>query len=190
MEAQALTWPRAGNEAPPPPSRSIEEIEQEARERGYADGLAAGEAAGRERLEIELHNALEPVRALHTELQAHRLILEGEECDLLASLIVSAFETLLAIQLRLDGQALAGVLTEAIEHLPHQEGLEIHAHPEVVKSLSGHFADVQLIADEALAPAALDVRSASGRWRADAVQEFGRLVEEAFARVEHAPSDR
>ncbi len=190
MEAQALTWPRAGNDVPPPPERSLEEIEQEARDRGYADGLTAGEAAAQARAEEALERALAPVRSLHEALRSHQLTIQAEESEVLANLIVTAFKTLLAIQLRTDDKILAGVLMEAMEHLPHQDGLEIHAHPDLIEGLAAHFTDAQFVANEAMAPPALDVRAAGGRWRSDAVREFSRLVEDAFLRVEDAPSDR
>ncbi len=190
MEAQTLTWPRVATEPPPPPECSLEELEAQARERGYAAGLAAGEAAGRQNMEEELKQALLPVRALHDGLQRHRLTLEEEECEVLARLIIAAFETLLTVELRLDGGQLAGVLGEAIAQLPHADGLEIHAHPQVMKELSRHFPEARFVADEASPPAVLDVRASGGRWRADAVSEFSRLVETTFLRVEDASGDR
>lgn len=110
-----------------PTAERIQEIERQAREDGYKQGLEEGRKAGRDGLVRE-------VRALNSVLLSLAPMVEQLDAELengLVTLAVTVARQLVRRELRTDPGQIVAVVREALTVLPSSERrIRLHLHPE------------------------------------------------------------
>ena len=110
----------------PQVSERLALLEQEAYEKGFAQGQKDGETIGRKKYEI-LHQRLEEVlKNLEKEIAEHVLSLEPQ----LFSLIKLMVEKLVLKEISTGPEVIRAVLREALGHVVEQARVKIRLHPD------------------------------------------------------------
>ena len=110
----------------PEVSEKLALLEQEAYEKGFAQGQKDGETIGRKKYEI-LHQRLEKViKGLEKEIAEHVLSLEPQ----LFSLIKLMVEKLVLKEVSTHPEVIRAVLREALGHVVEQARVKIRLHPD------------------------------------------------------------
>ena len=160
------TVSKAANTPPQPTVRELAALEQQAREEGYAAGLAEGQAAAQQQLRQRMAQldalydaAARPLQTLDEQT--------GQELALLATIIA---RRVIARELQLSPDLIVQSVRQAASALPAAtRELRVHVHPDDLALLhelgtaENHW---QLLADPALARG--DCRLESERSRLDA----------------------
>jgi flagellar assembly protein FliH len=145
------TTPKAANTSPQPTVHELAALEQQAREEGYAAGLAEGRAAA----QVQLRQRMAQLDALYEAAARPLQILDeqtGQELVRLATIVASR---VIAGELRQAPGLIAKAVRQAASALPAAtRELRVHVHPDDLALLQGLGAvesHWQLLADPTLA---------------------------------------
>jgi len=129
--------------------------------RAHAEGLRAGEQAGRQQAHAELKPLVDRLgQSLH-ELDQFRPRLRQEAEAGLVKLALQIAKRILHRELTVDPGAMEGLIRIAFEKLRQREITRVRVHPSLENDLRAYFAahatsrQLQLVADPALAPGAI-----------------------------------
>lgn len=118
---------QAGQAHALPTAERIEEIESQAREEGFRQGLEEGRVAGREAVAEEAANLRRVLDSLGPQVGGLDARLEEE----LVTLAVTVARQLVRRELRTDPGQIVAVVREALAVLPSSDRrLRVHLHPE------------------------------------------------------------
>ena len=157
---------RAADASPQPTVRELAALEQQAREEGYAAGLAEG----REAAQLQLRQRMAQLDALYEAAARPLLALDEQAGQELARLATVVAGRVIVRELQLSPDLVARAVREAAGALPAgTRELRVHVHPEdlaLLRELGAAESHWQLLADPALARG--DCRLESERSRLDA----------------------
>ncbi len=131
-------------------------LEQEAYEKGFAQGQKDGMELGRQQYESMAAKLKELLRSLEAEIERHVLNLEKP----LLSLVKMMAEKVIHREISLGPEVLKDCLQEALQYVVEQSRVRLHLHPEdieymedIVQELAKEFSrlkDFELVPDESL----------------------------------------
>ncbi len=131
-------------------------LEQEAYEKGFAQGQKDGMELGRQQYESMAAKLRELLRSLEAEIERHVLNLEKP----LLSLVKMMAEKVIHREISLGPEVLKNCLQEALQYVVEQSRVRLHLHPEdieymdeIVQELAKEFSrlkDFELVPDESL----------------------------------------
>lgn len=152
--------------APQPTVHELEALEQQARDEGYAAGLAEGRATAQQQLRQRMAELDALCAAAATPLQ----LLDDQAAEELAQLAVVVARRVIVHELSIAPERIAGIVRQAAAALPlATRELRVHLHPQdlaLLQELGMAERHWQLLADPALARG--DCRLESERSRLDA----------------------
>lgn len=132
-------------------------LEQEAYEKGFAQGQKDGMELGRQQYESMAARLKELVKSLEGEIERHVLALEGP----IFSLVKTMAEKVIQKEISMGPEVLKGCIREALTHVVEQSRVRLHLNPEdidymeeVLQELSVEFSrikDFELIPDDNIA---------------------------------------
>jgi len=161
-----LTASKAANMPPQPTVRELAELEQQAREEGYAAGHAEGLAA----VQQQLQQRMAELDALYDAAARPLQVLDEQTGQELARLAMVVAQRVIAHELQLSPELVIRAVRQAATALPAAtRELRVHLHPADLSLLresgavEGHW---QLLADPSLSRG--DCRLESERSRLDA----------------------
>ncbi len=156
----------AANAAAQPTVHELEALEQQAREEGYAAGLAEGRAAAQQ----QLGQRMAGLDALYHAATRPLLLLDDQAAEELAQLAVVVARRVIMHELSVAPERIAGIVRQAAAALPlATRELRVHLHPQdlaLLQELGTAERHWQLLADPALARG--DCRLESEHSRLDA----------------------
>lgn len=168
--------PATSAEAEPvPPDRAeIERICAEARQEGYEDGYAAGQAAARQEA-VRLARAADGMEQALAEL-------DQQVADELLALAIEIARQVVRSEIAARPDTIIGVVHEALAQLPHQHAT-IYLHPEdasLVRSYAGDqltHAGHRILDDAKLKPGDCLLESGSSQIDASLPTRWRRVIE-------------
>ncbi len=132
-------------------------LEQEAYEKGFAQGQKDGMELGRQQYESMAARLKDLVQSLEGEIERHVLALEGPVFELVKVIA----EKVIQREISLGPEVLTTCIREALTHVVEQSRVRLHLNPEdieymdeVLQELSGEFSkvkDFELVPDENVA---------------------------------------
>ncbi|TAL91012.1 MAG: flagellar assembly protein FliH [Rhodanobacter sp.] len=156
----------AAEAAPPPSVHELEALAQQARDEGYAAGLAEGRAAAQQ----QLRQRLAELDALYNAAAQPLQLLDDQVAGELAQLATVVARRVIMHELKLAPDLIAGIVRQAAAALPlATRELRVYLHPQdlaLLQELGTAERHWQLLADPALARG--DCRLESARSRLDA----------------------
>jgi flagellar assembly protein FliH len=160
------TASKAANTPPQPTVRELAELEQQAREEGYAAGRAEGLAAAQQ----QLQQRMAELDALYDAAARPLLALDEQTGQALARLATIVAGRVITRELHLSPELIARAVREAAAALPAAtRELRVHVHPAdlaLLHELGAAESHWQLLADPSLARG--DCQLESERSRLDA----------------------
>ena len=158
--------PTAANAAPQPTVRELEALEQQARDEGFAAGLAESRATAQQQLGQRLAELDALCNAAARPLQ----LLDDQAAAALAQLATVVARRVIMHELKVAPELIVGIVRQAAEALPMAtRELRVHLHPDdlaLMQELGAAERHWQLLADSTLARG--DCRLESERSRLDA----------------------
>ena len=152
-----------------PTLRELEAIELQAREEGYANGLAEGRADA----QLQLQSRVAQLDALYAAAVHPLNLLDEQTEEALALLAITVARQVIGRELALDPALIVQTVRQAVALLPvAQRELQVHLHPDdllLLRELGAAESHWQLLADPALGRG--DCRLESGRSQLDARME-------------------
>ncbi len=112
--------------AHPEVSEKLAHLEQEAYEKGFAQGQKDGETLGRKKYETLANRLEELIRGLEKSLAEHVLSLEPQVYALVKLMV----EKLILKEVSTSPEVIKAVLREALTHVVEQARVKIHLHPD------------------------------------------------------------
>ena len=156
----------AANAAPQPTVHELEALEQQARDEGYAAGLAESRATAQQQLGQRMAELDALCNAAARPLQ----LLDDQAAGELAQLATVVARRVIMHELRVSPELIVGIVRQAAEALPMAtRELRVHLHPDdlaLMQELGAAERHWQLLADSTLARG--DCRLESERSRLDA----------------------
>jgi flagellar assembly protein FliH len=156
----------AANAAPQPTVRELEALQQQAREEGYAAGLAESRVTAQQQLGQRVAELDALCNAAARPLQ----LLDDQAAGELAQLAAVVARRVIMHELKVAPELIVGIVRQAADALPMAtRELRVHLHPEdlaLMQELGAAERHWQLLSDPALARG--DCRLESERSRLDA----------------------
>ncbi len=125
--------------AHPEISAKLALLEQEAYEKGFAQGQKDGELIGRKKYETLANRLAEILKNLEKDLSEHVLALEPQ----LLTLVKLMVEKLVLKEVNTDAQPIKASLREALKHVVEQTQIKIHLHPDDTEFLEEILAELR-----------------------------------------------
>ncbi len=125
--------------AHPEISAKLALLEQEAYEKGFAQGQKDGELIGRKKYETLANRLAEILKNLEKDLSEHILALEPQ----LLALVKLMVEKLVLKEVDTDAQPIKASLREALKHVVEQTQVKIHLHPDDTEFLDEILAELR-----------------------------------------------
>jgi len=181
---------KAANTSPQPTVHELAALEQQARDEGYAAGLAEGRTAAQQ----QLRQRMAQLDALYEAAARPLQVLDdqtGQELTRLATIVASR---VIASELQLAPALIAKAVRQAAGALPAAtRELRVHLHPDdlaLLQELGAAESHWQLIADPALARGDCQLESARSRLDARVETRLAAIVDAVLGDdAEHAGAD-
>jgi flagellar assembly protein FliH len=171
------TTSKAANTASQPTVHELAALEQQAREEGYAAGLAEGRAAA----QLQLLQRMAQLDALYEAAARPLQVLDeqtGQELTRLATIVASR---VIVSELRLAPELIARAVRQAASALPAAtRELRVHVHPDdlaLLQELGAAESHWQLLADPALARGDCQLESARSRLDARVETRLAAIID-------------
>ena len=169
-------------ELPPQSDKDRERIEQEAIERGFAEGKNVGKAQA----EAEVQPVLERLTRCLAEISSLRPRVRRHAEQDLVKLSIAIARRILHRELTLDPESLEGLIKVALDKLESRELCRVRVHPDqeaAIHALLVRFSNshkVELIADKSLHPGDVLLETAHGTIDASVDAQLNE-IERGFA---------
>ena len=196
-QAQAISWPRVGEAAPPTPSRppgnlytdpgagpgySTAAPEERSAAEAYQRGVKDGEAAASE----QVRGKVEQLARSIEQLALHRAKIQREAEPELVKLSLAIARRILRRELSVDPESLLGLLKAGLEKIESSETHRVRVHPEhakvLAKLLAGAARPVDIVADPGLAVGAVIFETSRGSLDAGLETQL-KEIERGFADI-------
>lgn len=171
------TTSKGANTSPQPTVHELAALEQQARDEGYAAGLAEGRAAAQQ----QLRQRMAQLDALYEAAARPLQVLDdqtGQELTRLATIVASR---VIVNELRLAPELIAKAVRQAASALPAAtRELRVHVHPDdlaLLQELGAAESHWQLLADPALARGDCQLESARSRLDARVETRLAAIVD-------------
>lgn len=178
----------AANAAPQPTVHELEALQQQARDEGYAAGLAEGRAAAKE----QLHQRMAELDALYEAAARPLQLLDDQAADELAQLAGVVARRVIMHELKVSPELIAGVVRQASDALPAAtRELRVHLHPldlALLQELGAAERHWQLLGDPGLARGDCRLESQRSRLDARVVTRMAAVID-AMLGEEFAPAE-
>lgn len=146
--------PDAANAMAQPTVHELEALEQQARDEGYAAGMAQGLAESRARAEQQLGERMAELDALYRAAAQPLQLLDDQAADELAQLALVVARRVVMHELKATPALIANVVRKAADALPMAtRELRVHLHPDdlaLVQELGSADRHWLLLADASL----------------------------------------
>ena len=172
--------------------RESERIQQEAYERGFAEG----KAVGREQAAAELQSVLDQLGRSLASLSSLRSRIRGEAEGDLLKLAISIARRVLRRELTLDPESMEGLIRVALDKLQSRELCRVRVHPDqeqaIRKSLEqfSNSQKVELITDPSLQCGDVIFETAHGNLDASIESQLREIERGLADRLRRLPQNR
>ena len=167
----------AANAAPQPTVHELEALEQQARDEGYAAGLAEGRVAAQQ----QLRQRMAELDALYAAAAQPLQLLDDEGADELARLATVVARRVVMHELKATPELIAGVVRQAAAALPMAtRELRVHLHPAdlaLLQELGSAERHWQLLADAGLTRGGCRLESERSRLDARVETRLGAIID-------------